>query len=495
MLVSLACNFPPLYAQRQVDATLPAPVNQTPAVEHSPIPEHTEGPSQVTPAPQATFVSPGENEGVYTYLAQSGDTLSALASHFGVETDQVTSTEIIPPEGYLSPGQVLYVPNVLDEVLSSAPLLPDSEVIYSPTTVGFRIDTYIAEAGGYLSTYDEEVDGQRMSGTEIVQRVAVETSTNPRLLLAFLEYRSRWVTGQPENSDKEIYPLGFYVPGYRGLYKELSLAAKQLNIGYYGWRLGTLTELLFPDGSIRRLNPNLNAGSVALQYLFSKFYRPNLWEEGLYSGDNFLLLHSQMFGNAWERAAAIEPLLTPQIDQPELALPFLPGERWSFTGGPHISWNTGTPSGGLDFSPVTGDPPCSVSSAWVTASGSGVVVRSEHDSLMLDLDGDGYEQTGWVLFYLHVAERDRVPAGTQVSQDDRLGHPSCEGGTATGTHLHLARKYNGEWLPADGPVPFTLSGWRVANGSRYYEGYLIKGDEMVAANPGGSRSSIIVRSP
>jgi hypothetical protein len=44
-------------------------------------------------------------------------------------------------------------------------------------------------------------------------------------------------------------------------------------------------------------------------------------------------------------------------------------------------------------------------------------------------------------------------------------------------------------------VPFTLSGWRVANGSRYYEGYLIKGDEMVAANPGGSRSSIIVRQP
>ena len=495
LLVSLACNFPPLYAQRQVEESLPAPVNGTPVVEQSPMPEHTEGPSQVTPAPQATFVYPGENEGLYTYLAQSGDTLSALASHFGVETDQVTSPEIIPPEGYLPRGQVLYIPNVLDEVLSSAPLLPDGEVTLSPSTVGFRIDTYVVEAAGFLSTYAEEVDGQGLSGSEIVQRVAWETSTNPRLLLAFLEHRSQWVTGQPASSDKEIYPLGFYVPGYRGLYMELSLAAKQLNIGYYGWRMGTLTELLFPDGSTRRLNPNLNAGSVALQYLFSKFYRPNLWDEALYGGDSFLLLHARMFGDAWERAAQFEPLLAPEVAQPELALPFLPGERWSFTGGPHISWNTGTPSGGLDFSPVTGDPPCSVSSAWVTASGSGVVVRSEHNLLTLDLDGDGYEQTGWVLFYLHVAEHDRVPAGTQVSQDDRLGHPSCEGGTATGTHVHLARKYNGEWLPADGPVPFTLSGWRVAKGSRYYEGYLIKGDEMVAANPGGSRSSIIVRSP
>lgn len=463
------------------------------------MPELNGAPSQEppppTPAPQETFASPGVNAGVYTYLAQSGDTLSSVASHFGVETDQVSSPQIIPPEGYLSPGQVLYIPNVLDEVLASAPLLPDSEVIYSPSAVGFSIEAYIADSGGYLSAYEEEVDAQRLSGAQIVKRVAAETSTNPRLLLAFLEHRSRWVTGQPENSEKETYPLGFYVPGYRGLYKELSLAAKQLNIGYYGWRLGTLTELVYPDGSVRRLNPNLNAGSVAVQFLFSKFYRPNLWQEGLYGADNFLLLHSQMFGNAWERAAAFEPLLSPAVGQPELALPFSPGERWSFTGGPHKSWNTGTPPGGLDFSPVTGDPPCSVSSAWVTASGPGVVVRSEHNLLMLDLDGDGYEQTGWVLLYLHVAERDRIPAGTQVSRDERLGHPSCEGGTATGTHVHLARKYNGEWLPAGGPVPFTLSGWQVADGSRYYEGYLIKGDEMVAAHPGGSRSSIIVRSP
>jgi hypothetical protein len=185
LLVSLACNFPPLYAQRPVEETRAVPVDQTPAVEQSPMPQLTGAPSQAAPAPQDTLVSPGESEGVYTYLAQSGDTLSALASHFGVETDQISSPEIIPPEGYLSPGQILYVPNVLEEVLSSAPVLPDSEVIYSPSTVGFRIDTYIAEAGGFLSTYAEEVDGQRMSGGAIVQRVAAETSTNPRLLLAF----------------------------------------------------------------------------------------------------------------------------------------------------------------------------------------------------------------------------------------------------------------------------------------------------------------------
>ena len=59
---------------------------------------------------------------------------------------------------------------------------------------------------------------------------------------------------------------------------------------------------------------------------------------------------------------------------------------------------------------------------------------------------------------MHVAER-TVYLGTWVENNTPLGHPSCEGGQATGTHVHIARKYNGEWLAADGPLPMVLSGW------------------------------------
>jgi hypothetical protein len=52
-----------------------------------------------------------------------------------------------------------------------------------------------------------------------------------------------------------------------------------------------------------------------------------------------------------------------------------------------------------------------------------------------------------------------IAEGTLVEQGDALGHPSCEGGRSTGKHVHLARKYNGEWIAADGPIPFVLSGW------------------------------------
>ena len=82
------------------------------------------------------------------------------------------------------------------------------------------------------------MEGEWLTGSEIVRRVALESSINPKVLLAFLEFRSGWVRGQPSDPTQVDYPIGFYVPDYQGLYLELALVAKELNIGYYGWRQG-----------------------------------------------------------------------------------------------------------------------------------------------------------------------------------------------------------------------------------------------------------------
>jgi LasA protease len=103
--------------------------------------------------------------------------------------------------------------------------------------------------------------------------------------------------------------------------------------------------------------------------------------------------------------------------------------------------------------------------------------------VVLDLDGDGDERTGWVIFFFHVATEGRIKAGLVVKQGDPLGHPSCEGGRATGTHVHIARKYNGEWIPAAGPLAFALDGWVAGFGSAIYEGTLTKGSKVVPACP------------
>lgn len=471
LLISLACNFP----------TVARTPSGTPVV----LPTFAPGASN----PQT---SPNPVDGAATYTAQSGDTLPALAKRFAVSSDQITSSQPIPAQGFIPAGQALSIPAALTDTLDPRPLLPDAEVVNSPAALDFSVQQAVQNAGGYLSTYSQLIDTKQLTGAQIVQRVAENTSINPRLLLAFIEYRSGWLTAQPA-SPNLAHPLGYDIPEYQGLYLELSLTAKLLNMGYYGWRQGSLTDLTFADRATARMAPQINAGTAALQYLFARLFRSTEWQDRLYGASGFLQRYEQMFPDPWGRAAAAGPIFPAGLQLPALELPFAPGERWSLTSGPHIDWNTGTPAGALDIAPITGEPACAVSRAWVRASAPGQVIRADNGVVTIDLDGDGSEQTGWVLLYLHIAHQDRAAAGTLVQTGDPIGHPSCEGGSATGTHVHIARKFNGEWIGVDPALPFVLSGWTAQAGENPYEGTLVKGDQIVTARPDGSHGSTIVR--
>jgi murein DD-endopeptidase MepM/ murein hydrolase activator NlpD len=436
------------------------------------------------------YENPGD---IYIYYAKDGDTVIPLSKRFGVEPEEIQSALPLPSTYFIKPGQLLEIPNALGTTLSPRLILPDNEVIFSPSASNFQIKEYIDQAGGYLSTYTEVVNDQILTGAEIIERVSSESSVNPKLLLAFLDFRSNWVTGNPSSSQSIEHPIGFRVPNQKGLYLEMVLTGTQLNTGYYGWRGGAVTEVKFPDKAISRLNPTPNAGTIAVQYLFAKFYHRDRWNEVLYGEDNFADHYALMFGNPWENTPDNLQIFGENVQQPALELPFSPGEKWSLTGGPHSSWNSGSPRGAIDFAPVTGEPACAVSRAWVTASADGEVVRAANNVVVIDLDGDGNEQTGWTIVYLHIAEDGMISAGQFVGTGDPIGHPSCERGTNTGTHVHIARKYNGEWLPVDGALPFVLSDWEVIAGTKNYEGKMIKNGETVYANPGGNQTSIIIR--
>jgi len=190
----------------------------------------------------------------------------------------------------------------------------------------------------------------------------------------------------------------------------------------------------------------------------------------------------------------VEPLFPPGVAQPPLTLPFAPNWVWSLTGGPHGAWEQDGAYAALDFAAGANTPGCVESKAWVAAAASGLVVRTGPGLVVVDLDGDGKEQTGWVLVYLHVATKDRIPTGSWVATGDYLGHPSCEGGVSTGTHLHLARKFNGEWVPADGPLPFNLEGWIAHAGEAAYKGTLTRDGKTVVASTVSNAASFISRS-
>lgn len=489
LFLAIACNFPRATNQTtrepEVQQTLAALWFATPV---SPLSQNSS-----PPTPDFTMPAAASAPGTTAYLIQSGDTLAALAKRFQVQPQDILSTSPLSAERFLPTGQIVTVPSVIQEEVTGGILLPDSEVIFSPSAASLDLATFVQSSNGYLSRYSQKVDEEWLTGAEIVQRVAIETSINPALLLGVLEYRSGWVSSNPAAPVQDEYPIGFKLSSYAGLYKELLLTARYLTIGYYGWRSGELTRLKFTDGSSLRIAPDLNAGSVGVQSLFAMLYDQNGWRTALYGSSSFPVAYNSMFGDPWQRAALVEPLFPNALQPPILELPFQPGERWSLTGGPHAAWGVGSPFGALDFAPVTGQKGCLVSTAWALASASGLVVRSENGVVVINLDGDGSEQTGWNLLYLHIARDGRIAAGSWVQTGDRIGHPSCEGGVASGAHVHLSRKFNGEWIAADGPLPLVLSGWRAFSEEKAYHGGLVKGDQIVTAKSDGSGTSTIIR--
>jgi len=453
-------------------------------------------PTPVPTEPPTTTPTPvtGTEKPPYLYYAQAGDSLPALAARFGVDPSEVTSAGLLPATGLINPGTLLVIPNRMGQTSPATQIMPDSEVVYSPSATDFDTDKFVSEASGYLKTYKEYLSSTGWTtGAGAVQRIAIENSINPRLLLTLVQFESKWVLGQPTNLSQTDYPLGYQNYYYRGLFRQMMWAVQELMLGYYGWREGSLTELTFPDGSTLRLAPDLNAGSVAVMYFFAQRYNQAEWAQIVDPRVGFPALHTQMFGDPWARAQTVEPLFPADLVQPPLVLPFAPGQLWSFTGGPHPAWEHEGALAALDFAPAADTQGCLPSDNWIVASASGLVVRSGAGVVMVDLDGDGHEQTGWDLLYLHVADTGRVPLGTWVNVDDKIGHPSCEGGVATGTHLHFARKFNGEWILAGGALPFELNGWTAHNGDKAYHGTLTRGDEVVTASQVGSFESRITR--
>jgi murein DD-endopeptidase MepM/ murein hydrolase activator NlpD len=428
------------------------------------------------------------------YNVQSGDTLAAVAAHFGAAPGEIRAAQPLPAQGLLPNGLLLAVPRPPEALPAARFLLPDSEIVNSPCGRAFNIQEYLNTAKGTLSSYTQTVDSSVLQGADIVKRVAENASVNPRFLLAFIEYRSHWVLGSPAAPDM-AHPLGLNIPNQEGLLNELTIYADLLNIGYYGWRQGRMIELTYMDGGSARFAPDLNAGSAAVQYLFARISKKASWENELYGPAGFLATYQKMFGDPLACAQSIGPLFPDSIQPPTLELPFAPGEPWALTGGLHSNWNSGTPLGALDFAPVTGEPPCAVSRAWVRAVAAGVVTRSANGILQLALLDGAPKPTGWDLLYMHIAQKDRIAAGAQVAADDPLGHPSCEGGLATGTHIHLARMFRGEWIGAGEPFPFILSGWLAVPGEKAYQSTLVKGDQLVTAHIDGSSGSLIIRQP
>jgi hypothetical protein len=427
-----------------------------------------EGPVPVvsaTPLPTRGPHAPGQ---IFEYLAQSGDTLPAIASHFNTTEDEIRAENPDLPDALttLPAGYPLLVPAYYSPLTGSTfHILPDSEVVNGPSSVGFDIRSEVLKRSGFLTDLDTFAYKRQREAWQVVEIIALNYSINPRLLLALLEHQSQALSMPFPEGDERIYSMDVQDRSYRGLFWQLVWASERINDGYYGWRTGSLREIELADGLIVQPDPWQNAGTVALYQFFAGLYGKEAFETAV-SPEGFYQTYSDLWGEPFVKEIDLIPA---SLQQPELGLPFIPNRVW-------------------DFAPPSEESGCVVSTEWFTAPADGVIARSAEATVILDLDGDGDERTGWVLFFFHVATEGRIAEGVEVEKGDLLGFPSCEGGRSTGTHIHVARRYNGEWIPAAGPLAFVLDGWVAEYSGIAYEGTLTKGSKVVPACHGCARA-------
>jgi murein DD-endopeptidase MepM/ murein hydrolase activator NlpD len=251
----------------------------------------------------------------------------------------------------------------------------------------------------------------------------------------------------------------------------LEWVANYLNAGFYAAYERNYVQVLFLDGYMPK-GPveELNQGSYALSYFLARMSKKADWDAARSPDGEFMQTYRRLFGDPWRRV--YEPLVPDNLQPPPMKLPYAAGETWWFTGAPHGGWGAGSAWGAIDFAPglAGGKNGCwDASDWWVRASTPGRIVVTDYGEVIEDLDGDGNIQTGWVIIYNHLGGVDRVANGTRVKAGDPLGHPTCEGGWSSGTHVHLARRYNGVWMSANGPgsIPFVISGYTVTTASEY----------------------------
>ena len=452
----------------------------------------TPAPLSATPTPMPPRMLPTLRVNEESYTIQSGDSLAGIALRNQVSVRQIIEANDLENPDLINPGQVITIPPAsANELATNFRIIPDSEIVNGPAVKDFDIASIVWQFNGKLSGYQEEIaDGTVLSGAEIVQRVANEQSVNPRLLLALVEHQSGCLRSRNEDCDLEKYPLGLINSKQQGLYKQLSWAANELLRGSGLWEKSLLAVWTLADGDVMRIDASINAGTAGLQHLFSLIQGKSDWKQTV-SETGFYQTFNELFGYPF--AFSVDPLLPKTLVQPELILPLAEGDVWLLTSGPHWSWGTGSAWAALDFAPPGEDDDygCYNSDAPVLAAADGLVVRSEGSAVVIDLDGDGYEQTGWTLNYFHISNASRIPTGTRVATGDVIGISSCEGGVTNGTHFHIARRYNGVWIEAGGEVPFNLGGWVAASYGTVYDGSLTREGVTVEAYNGRSEINSI----
>ena len=172
-----------------------APVNQNQVTAQDQLPTDTPDNIKIsqpnittTPLPKRPQYSPGE---LVDYIAQTGDSLASIASHFNSSVQEIlTANTFIPADAStMPPGMPMKIPIYYQPFWGTQyQILPDSLFINGPAQVGFDTTQFVEDHSGWLKSFSEYAFNDNRTGAEIINYVALNYSVSPRVLLEIMFY-------------------------------------------------------------------------------------------------------------------------------------------------------------------------------------------------------------------------------------------------------------------------------------------------------------------
>ncbi|MBT7188652.1 MAG: LysM peptidoglycan-binding domain-containing protein [Anaerolineae bacterium] len=143
------------------------------------------------PTPDPAHIAYPELPVLVQHTILPGETLELIAYSYGINSAWLAEYNQLEDTDQVSAGLVIEIP--VPVLGSNFKIIPDSELVYGPSSISFDTRAFIKSRGGYLANYGEEIDGKYLDAAEIIDLVVQRYSVNPRLLIALVQHQSGWL--------------------------------------------------------------------------------------------------------------------------------------------------------------------------------------------------------------------------------------------------------------------------------------------------------------
>ncbi|MDF1500228.1 MAG: LamG domain-containing protein [Anaerolineales bacterium] len=349
---------------------------------------------------------------------------------------------------------------------TSPPSISDGQFVWGPNVGNFSIESFLGKRNSSLKPY-----------AEVIEAWARYYTINPRVLLAALELNYSLISETNPDLDQET------------IYALIEESAADLSLAFYehlytlGNRgKGNLQALArggqsfeFEDGTQVEITWSPSSGSYAVAALHAKGnLKGNVPEvQALGGAEDFEAIFGYFFPDTdpLDDSNNLEPDTLPPDDY--FQFPFPLGASWRFSGA--HSWSGGgsyPDRSSMDFSITWSNYPDPPYKNTVAAAPGEAYIRAPNSyystiPCWVEIDHGG----GWKTHYYHLVNlgaSGEVGSKSQNQLIGGIGEEICNGGFATGPHVHFALFYNGAPYDLEG---LKLSGWTVHEGPRDENAY------------------------